>query len=121
MRELKFKLVDNNNIVIGPYTIKEIYEIGDALNFDNCKWIQYTGLLDKNGKEIYEGDILESTNPKEILVRFLVQWGYRDNPYSWGLKSITTPGASYEFCDHKESMQVVGNIYSNPELLTTAS
>ena len=78
---------------------------------------QYTGLKDKNGKEIYEGDIFESTNPKEILVRFVVQWGYRDNPYSWGFKSLLNEGKSYEFYDVKDSMKIIGNIYENPELL----
>jgi uncharacterized phage protein (TIGR01671 family) len=87
--------------------------------------MQYTGLKDKNGKEIYEGDIVKIHNypdefkrqeaPKDFNV-FEVKW----NQYVWSFsnESIYTPMSTY----HERTMtdyeiEVIGNIYENPELL----
>ncbi len=67
------------------------------------QWImrRNTGLKDKNGLEIYEGDILEQNNGNEIF-KFAVEW--RDNQFTVGYNIGTK--------------EVIGNIYENPELLT---
>ena len=77
---------------------------------------QYTGLRDKDGKEIYEGDIVKSISGKVGYVIFLQQemgyvvvWDNCDTRL--GLRNR---GEGYE-CDG--SIEVIGNIYDNPELI----
>ena len=77
--------------------------------------VLYTGLRDKNGKEIYEGDILlvqlqDYGCPKVEL--FQVLWDDSNVRY----KLIDKNGDSWGF-DNSSPMEVIGNIYENKELL----
>ena len=67
---------------------------------------QFTGLYDKNGKEIYEGDILREG--KDVFIEVVYdapQFCYKDNDFG------------YKFLNHPENFEVIGNIYDNKELL----
>lgn len=82
-------------------------------------WEQYTGLKDKNGKEIYEGDIVEEkidTGDYDIdgTYRYRVVWD--DNMLCW---SLDPNGASIhkDLWECNQSLKIIGNIHENPELL----
>ncbi|NIQ92541.1 hypothetical protein GWN42_31275 [candidate division KSB1 bacterium] len=78
---------------------------------------QYTGLEDKNGKEIYEGDIVSWYNPysKKTYIGY-VKWD--DEWAGFGLFL-----GSSKYCEESdwykiiESVEIIGNIHENPELL----
>ena len=87
---------------------------------------QYTGLKDKNGKKIFEGDIVRLTDEhNEIEWTAVVVFGNPNGDYSWGwqLNDIE------EFDGNKDILlwvdmeelgtycEIIGNIYDNPELI----
>jgi uncharacterized phage protein (TIGR01671 family) len=76
---------------------------------------QFTGLKDKNGKEIYEGDILQRVlyfAEKEVgRDNVTVIFDYCSFCFLWKDKTITT--IKYLM----DGFQIIGNIYENPELL----
>lgn len=75
--------------------------------------MQYTGLTDKNGKEIYEGDIIKHKNLKLQVI----EYGYAGfEPFCDNL------GDEYSSNDaNSEHYTVIGNIYENSELLKEVS
>lgn len=82
--------------------------------------VDFTGLKDKNGKEIYEGDFLVETDDSEPLLHRIV-WcdeakfeleTLEDEEGHWGAHNIDLLAD----LDMKE-FHVIGNIYENPELL----
>jgi uncharacterized phage protein (TIGR01671 family) len=81
--------------------------------------MQYTGLKDKNGKEIYEGDIVRwwfrSTNPYDIVSEIVFKDGVFGISAFETQHGILNRGAGHLI----EIEEVLGNIYENPELLDT--
>ena len=77
---------------------------------------QFTGLHDKNGKEIYEGDIIEYGGQQYLDVfRALIK--YKDDRFIADWHCDVFFRKDVHFWTTERKVQVIGNIYSNPELL----
>lgn len=59
MREIKFRVTDNKGFVSSPFNIQDLQDRKVQFTSD-CSMLQYIGLKDKDGNEVYEGDILET-------------------------------------------------------------
>ena len=80
-----------------------------GVSTEDIELMQYTGLKDKNEKEIYEGDIFY-TGSKKIL--YVVEW------IDCGLKGRQIKNKSWIGLDYwKDDIKVIGNIYENPEVI----
>lgn len=130
MREIKFRAWDNERKQIINY-ISSISPITHNLlniSINNHMLMQYTGLKDKNGKEIYEGDIIKITKWKWEFRRwgkeyvtdiYFEHWAFR---YRWGdwsgsildFRSVVVL-QWYELIT--QDVEIIWNIYKNPELL----
>lgn len=105
--------------VIGWMHDEVYFEQGSDVSYqiDDCKLMQFTGLLDKNGKEIFDGDItpyLECSREGkvnaqvyycEIKAQFRVKWMDGEHELSDNLGNCN------------EWFEVIGNIHQNPELI----
>ena len=119
MREIKFRgwhkslyvMYSTDNQIGGLWSIKEA--ANGIIRDDNMILMQYTGLKDKNGKEIYESDVLTSETEKPMIVKWSEKFA------SWCLYRDGWMFAHWfgESCE-PEQCEVIGNIYENPELLT---
>lgn len=122
MRTIKFRAWGKNSKefltdgkMIG-FTLKEIQNIHDI---DLWEFTQFTGLLDKNGKEIYEGDIVTGYTFAERMGDE-VEWT-KEQPATVTYDNKICGFYPFYYnarwrCD-VESIEVIGNIYENPELI----
>ncbi len=101
MRTLKFRAWDKKGNAMRD-DIQAFYgSFWDILKDDRWVVMQYTGLKDKNGKEIYEGDILQNISFKECIG--VMEWLEKD-------ACFTRFYPLFNF-------EIIGNIYENPELI----
>lgn len=95
-------------------------EIGfDEVPASDFVLMQSTGLRDKNGKEIYEGDIVKFSDCDDDVYVTPVVWdkNYACFGVSFGGKYPISFDYLEEFYTELKDIEVVGNIYENPELL----
>ena len=135
MRMIKFRgqRQSDNKWIYGdlmqPTELCDIYEISDCNTIDGSRYDvikdtvgQYTGLHDKNGKEIYEGDIIQHLYEySDITDRYLVEWDEDELRYVFQNLSNKNNFCALEdmYDDYygDYAIEVIGNIYDNPELL----
>jgi uncharacterized phage protein (TIGR01671 family) len=126
MREIKFRVwsKDRKMFVMDGMSVEDIQEdathsvhLPMLIKQEECVWQQYTGLKDRNGQEIYEGD----------LINFSWQAGYKEF-YDDKNQEVfyNNESASFVFGKDKscmldrvvyDTLEVVGNVFENPELL----
>lgn len=126
MRDIKFRAWDGEEIITDWFKVIErpAQTVGDItlppykspiLN-NSCpiEIMQYTGLMDKNGKEIYEGDILDLVGKCNSEHFAIVTWN--DETCAFAVTGINDDDLSDHLYGGNLS-EVIGNIYENPELL----
>src|SRR5690625_4837204 len=132
VREIKFRAWEedvefmNYSVCITTTENKSYYEVSEGFGLIEVNpehVMQYTGLKDKNGTEIYEGDIVTSELYKAEGVAFecffdekecmfkLRPFMFKNNDRKIGNKDLTLQMSSVK------DKEVIGNIYENPELL----
>jgi uncharacterized phage protein (TIGR01671 family) len=116
MREIKFRAWDKGLKKMWNWKELKYLPMVDFKR-EELEWQQFIGLFDKNGKEIYEGDIINKAQPYEVV---FFQSGFCIHGFSkkgdefwqmldtWIDENDNTKLFKYE---------VIGNIYENPELL----
>ncbi len=114
MREIKFRCWWNSAVIDTPRRMVyfDLYE-GNIYCYQDCI-MQYTGLKDKNGKEIYEGDIVRVDDKiigQVFWNRFSCGFRYADKPEE------LIENTSYLTPWGQSLYEIIGNIYENPEVL----
>jgi len=140
-REIKFRVWDKLSEKLiylkGQHNAIVFHRTGDAfyINYqtgdggkDNYILQQFTGLKDKNEKEIYEGDIVSETNSDikgEVMFgQYFTGPERRDSHYGWHLDGAETKVGLYRGCDvalderymiQEYGVEIIGNIFENPD------
>lgn len=135
MREILFKAkrTDNGEWVEG-YLMDEGYinvpfnddivggRFDEPIEVDPSTICQYTGLTDKNGKKIWENDIIRCYADTDDLgndLFFYYKVVWHENYHCWWLSEIYAKEKEDEFLYqyYSDDIEVIGNIFDNPELL----
>lgn len=120
-REILFrgKMTDNGEWEVGGVFFSKNYT---GIIVNAMRWVevdpetvgQYTGLTDKNGKR-YEGDIFQASDG-EYIQRYIIKWN--EDSLEWSAECIGDPDGTLPLSEFRvEEIEVIGNIFDNPELL----
>ena len=134
-----FLLNFNGDLIFPEKKVENNYSMTWArISFNNIVLMQFTGLTDKNGKEIYEGDVIET---KSFLTKiidgsrvpnsehenmYVVEWNSDKKVNTWQIRCVKTTrhqnfglgNTSDSFLyTYTDKCEIIGNIYENPELL----
>ena len=133
MRKIKFRVYDKENKIMNYLDLEdlceddywfdgetEVWNVLHDCNNEQEKFVlmQYTGLKDKNGKEIYEGDIIFVKGETKLLdIKGKVEYSNILAQFiitnTGNIVNEAEPLGDYE----EEDIEKIGNVYDNPELL----
>lgn len=110
MREIKFRAIGkrSNEMIYGIPFFNSLGDWSTRVSIELETLGQYTGLKDKNGKEIYEGDIIKTPNDDWGIIVFTPPF------FEVTVSADQSSTYSREFL---AASQVIGNIHQNPELI----
>lgn len=129
MKMLKFRVWDkvNKKMIDALELTSEGYKMRFNLEertSDDIVWLQFTGLHDKNGKEIYEGDIINDWEGNDCVVTWIFEWGMYASLFSHEYSNYKSHCIDsidetmfWTFPIENKEASIIGNIYENPELL----
>lgn len=109
-------IIENNNVIKDGHHL--YFDTDRPLWVDNKTIGQYTGMTDKNGVKIFEGDIVREEIPDDYPRTFLVGFDFgcfyacKNEYYCFPLNMC-----GYDDANSANLVKVIGNIYDNPELL----
>ena len=122
MRTIKFRAWDESQKYMAKQGTPDLETIQSFFfHFGGCQLMQFTGLTDKNGVEIYEGDILSDWNEVDgNQVQSHLQVFWCNDTGAWKLdNSFNQDKSSGDLLSEELlcfSYEITGNIYENPEL-----
>jgi len=90
--------------IIGEVTVFDMLKQYSIKDFDNIEITEFTGMADKNDKDIYEKDIVRFEGKN-----YIVEWSDQDILY-WCLRSKEDGELALAKC-HKDNYEVIGNVY----------
>jgi len=113
-----FKIWDKTTKVFSnPYDYAIRMDGTIIYNWDHDEWteaididpeiLQYTGLKDKHGNKIYEGDIVQIEYRSQVI----------DGIVQWDILNCAYLVDNCGICGPEQSVRVLGNIFENPELI----
>lgn len=138
MREIKFrgKRIDNGEWVYGYYLFNPFFNRAEIFSFDNERSYvyevdpatvgQYTGINDRNGVEIYEGDIVNTWIEGAIIIEGVTTKGYSHELMTVEFVTTNERLGRFVVIDNLGSewsgfsntaIEIIGNCLDNPELL----
>ncbi len=113
-RIIKFRVWDKDNGISESFGLFE--RPAQAFRKD-IELMQFTGLLDKNGKEIYEGDILKWNSFIPDSVEGRNEKRFRNRVVNWGRGEWILDDDTNWCLGIYSNIEILGNIYENKELL----